>query len=283
MRTRSGSATGLALLRACHPEPTAAVTGLALLLGLAVGAGMGRALLIAATVAASQLAVGWSNDALDAGRDAAVGRTDKPIVAGAIGRRTVALGAVAAGVATALLALATGPVPAAVALLGLLSALAYNWPLKSTVLSVLPYAVSFAALPAFVLLAGSQTPPVWLLAAGALLGAGAHFANALPDLADDAATGVRGLPHRLGSTGSAGLAAGLLLATTAILVVAPPGLPTPVRVGALAVAVVALPAGWYAHRAAIAAGRRGSALFRGFIVVALVDVGLLLAGGAVLS
>ena len=34
--------------------------------------------------------------------------------------------------------------------------------------------------------------------AGALLGVGAHLVNALPDLADDEATGVRGLPHRLG-------------------------------------------------------------------------------------
>ena len=44
--------------------------------------------------------------------------------------------------------------------------------------------------------------PVWITAAGALLGAGAHFANVLPDLEDDARTGVRGLPHRIGRVGS---------------------------------------------------------------------------------
>jgi 4-hydroxybenzoate polyprenyltransferase len=42
---------------------------------------------------------------------------------------------------------------------------------------------------------------------------GAHLVNALPDLADDAATGVRGLPHILGRSASQRVA-------TAVLVVA---------------------------------------------------------------
>ena len=54
-------------------------------------------------------------------------------------------------------------------------------------------------------------------------GAGAHFANVLPDLDDDARTGVRGLPHRLGAARSAVAAAGLLLAATVTLVFGPPG------------------------------------------------------------
>jgi protoheme IX farnesyltransferase len=130
--------------------------------------------------------------------------------------------------------------------------------------------VSFAALPAFVVLAVPATPPWWLLAAGGLLGAGAHFANTLPDLADDAATGVRGLPHRLGATVSRVAAGGLLLAATVVLVFGPPAFSWP-RLGALLVAAVAIPVGWYA-----------GALFRAFIVVALIDVGLLLASGSVL-
>ena len=36
--------------------------------------------------------------------------------------------------------------------------------------------------------------PGWAVAAGACLGVAAHLANVLPDLADDASTGVRGLP-----------------------------------------------------------------------------------------
>jgi 4-hydroxybenzoate polyprenyltransferase len=64
-----------------------------------------------------------------------------------------------------------------------------------------PYALAFAALTVFVWLAGTPgtAPPGWLPVAGACLGVGAHLLNVLPDLADDAATGVRGLPHRLGA------------------------------------------------------------------------------------
>ena len=53
-------------------------------------------------------------------------------------------------------------------------ALLYDWPLKSTPFSVLPYLVAFGLLPAFVVVAlpGHPAPPVWLVAAGALLGGG---------------------------------------------------------------------------------------------------------------
>lgn len=274
----------IALIRATHPEPALAVTVVAGLLALAVGHRPASAALVTATVAASQLAVGWTNDAVDASRDAAVGRTDKPIVAGAVSHRTVA---VAAGLAVALtgllaglLAVRTGPPAAAAAVTGLVSALAYDWPLKLTAWSVLPYAVSFAALPAFVVLTVPATPPLWLVAAGGLLGAGAHFANALPDLADDATTGVRGLPQRLGATGSALAAAGLLLAATVVLVFGPPGPPSWPGLAALVAAAVALPTGWLRSRGG-APGRRPTALFRAFLVVAVIDVVLLLAGGAV--
>jgi len=281
-RNGSYGQTARALLRATHPEPAAAVTAVAGLLALAAGHDPLDAALVAATVAASQLAVGWTNDAVDAGRDAAVGRPGKPIVAGDLSRRTVAVAAGIAAVVTPLLALRFGWAATGVAVLGLMSALAYNWPLKRTALSPLPYAVSFAALPGFVVLALPATPPLWLLAAGGLLGAGAHFANVLPDLADDAATGVCGLPHRLGGGGSALAAAGLLLAATVVLVAFAAGLPGWLRLVALLVTATALVAGWYAGRVEVATGRRPTALFRAFILVALVDVGLLLAGGRVL-
>ncbi len=68
----------------------------------------------------------------------------------------------------------------------------------------MPYAVAFGCLPVFAVLAdpGASMPPAWVPVAGALLGVGAHLVNVLPDLVDDeAATGVRGLPHRLGPGG----------------------------------------------------------------------------------
>jgi 4-hydroxybenzoate polyprenyltransferase len=265
----------LALLRACHPEPAAAVTAVTALLTVGAGVPLWRAVGATATIAASQLAVGWSNDAIDARRDATVGRTDKPIPRGAVSRRTVAVGAVVATLACAVLAVVTSPRAAPVALMALGSALLYNWPLKSTVFSPLPYAVSFAALPAFVVLVAGRDVPGWLVAAGALLGMGAHFANVVPDLADDARTGIRGLPHRLGARGSLAASAGLLLAVTALLVAGPPGPPRPAGAAAAALAVaVLLVCGYVGWRTA-----KPRWAFRGVLGVALVDVALLVTGG----
>ncbi|MFV2099542.1 UbiA family prenyltransferase [Micromonospora sp. LOL_024] len=275
------SSTVLGLVRASHPEPTAAVTTVAGLLAAGVGHPPGAILGVALTVAASQLAVGWTNDLLDAGRDAAVGRTDKPVAAGALDRGTVTVAASVAVGATVALALTTNPLAALCAIVALVSALLYNWPMKSTPASVLPYAVSFAALPAFVVLAlpGAPAPPVWLVSAAALLGAGAHFANVLPDLTDDARTGVRGLPHRLGPTGSRAAAVGLLIAATGTLVLGPPGPPSGVGLAAIAAAVVIFFLAWYAGRAANRAVARPVVAFRAVMLVALIDVALLVTSG----
>jgi len=114
----------------------------------------------------------------------------------------------------------------------------------------------------------------WLVAAGALLGAGAHFANVLPDIDDDLSTGVRGLPHRLGATGSRIAAGTLLAAASLVLAVGPPGPPGALGVGAVAVAVaVAVGAG------VLGRGPGSRAAFLGVLVVAAVDVALLLASG----
>jgi 4-hydroxybenzoate polyprenyltransferase len=271
----------LGLVRASHPEPAAAVTTVAALLAWGVGHLPAGIAAVALTVLASQLAIGWVNDRLDADRDAAVGRRDKPVANGRLRRRTVTVAGVLAAVVTPLPAFALHPAAALWATVALVSALLYNWPLKSTPASVLPYAVSFGALPAFVVLAlpGSPTPPAWLVAAGALLGAGAHFANVLPDLADDARTGVRGLPHRLGPSGSRAAAVGLLLAATATLALGPPGPPSWAGLAAIAVAAVVPPAVWYAGRAASLRGERPVAIFRAVMLVALLDVVLLVASG----
>jgi len=271
----------IGLIRASHPEPAVAVTAMAGLLAWGVGHDVAGVVAVALTVLASQLAVGWLNDWLDAGRDTLVQRTDKPLVVGKIDRRTVAFAGLLATLATPLPALTLGPVAAGCALLALISALLYNWPLKLTPASVLPYALSFGALPAFVLLAlpGRPTPPLWLVTAAALLGGGAHFANALPDLDDDARTGVRGLPHRIGVAGSRTAAAGLLLAATVTLVFGPPGPPSWAGLAAVAVAAVVLPLGAYAGRAASARGMRPVAVFRSVMLVAVIDVILLVVSG----
>jgi len=266
-----------ALVRSCHPEPTVAVTAGVTALALAAGQSAAGAVGVALAVLAGQLSIGWGNDWLDAARDEQTGRTDKPVAAGEIGARTVGVAALVATVAAVPLSLLFGWKAATMNLVGIGCGWAYNAWLKSTPASVLPYTVAFGCAPAFPVLGlpGSPAVPVWLVATGSLLGSGAHFANVIPDLADDAATGIRGLPHRLGATGSAVAAAVLLGSASAVLAFGPPGPPGLVGLAALAVVVVALGAGlWFGRRP----GSR--APFRAVLVVAVIDVALLLVTGA---
>ena len=279
--SRPLSSRAVALVKASHPEPGGAVTVALTLLAVGVGHRGWSIVGVAAAVGATQLAVGWVNDWLDADRDRVAGRTDKPVASGIVDRRTVGVAGLVATLAIPLLGLPFGPAATVCITLVGVFALLYDWPLKSTALSVLPYLVAFGLLPAFVVLAlpGDRLPPAWLVAAGALLGGGAHFANVLPDLADDAATGVRGLPHRMGARASQIAAAALLLAATVVLVFGPAGPPSWAGIAAVAAAVVVLPLGWYAGRAALARGVRPVAMFRSVIVVALIDVVLLVSRG----
>jgi 4-hydroxybenzoate polyprenyltransferase len=258
------------LVQASHPEPAAAVITVACLLTIAAGRRPVDSVTITLAVVASQLAVGWTNDWLDARRDAESGRQDKPIPRGRVSRRTVGIAAVVAAVANVPLSLLSGPVPGVFGIVGMLFGLAYDWPLKFTVASVLPYLIAFGSLAAFT----AGTHNWWLIVAAALLGGGAHFLNVLPDLAGDARTGVRGLPQRLGATGSWLAGGALLLAATATLVFGPARRPSIAGLGILAVALVALPGGWLLSR------RFGArAGFRSVMLVALADVILLLVSG----
>jgi 4-hydroxybenzoate polyprenyltransferase len=231
-----GSRVVHGLVSASHPGPTAVVTALSatLLVGLRAP---GTVLVLATcAVLAGQLSVGWSNDWVDASRDIAVARVDKPVVAGLVSVPTLRAGAVVAAVACAALSWSTGLAAGTAHVVAVASAWAYNLLLKRTALSLLPYAVSFGLLPVFLALAAGRGVPAWLVLAGALLGAGAHVANVLPDLEDDARTAVRGLPHRLGRRSSAVLAPVLLVAATLVVVVGP-GRPGAVRGAAGVVAL----------------------------------------------
>ncbi len=208
-----------ALALSCHPLPTAAVTAISAGLADLAGLSLGRGALVVATVFTGQLSIGWSNDYLDAARDRRVNRVGKPAAASETTRMAVGVAAVAALITTSALSVMLGWPGGAIALATALSAWGYNLGLKSTVVSWLPYAVSFGLAPAVVTLSGtpSRWPAGWLLAVGASLGIAAHFANVLPDLKDDAVTGIRGLPHRLGGTATATAAATLLVLTSAII------------------------------------------------------------------
>ena len=187
-----------------------------------------------------QLAIGWSNDYLDAERDRAVHRPDKPVATGAMKPRVAGCAAVVALIVTLALSAAVGWPGGAAALVIVLCGWVYNLGLKATALSWLPYAVAFGMLPAVATLSASppRWPAPWALSAGALLGVAAHLANVLPDLGDDVATGVRGLPHRIGARATALTAAVLLLTASAVILVGPVGQPGPWRLAGFAAAVL---------------------------------------------
>ncbi|MFD6448546.1 UbiA family prenyltransferase [Promicromonospora sp. NPDC060204] len=220
---------GRGLVLASHPAPAVVVTALAAGLAAALGSPAGVVTLVAVAVGTGQLSVGWSNDWIDAARDLAVHRADKPVVQGLVTAATLRGAAFAALAVCVVASLAAGLVAGAAHLVAVAGAWAYNARLKSTAWSWLPYALSFGLLAVFVVLAapGPSVPAAWAVLAAALLGVGAHVANTLPDLEDDAATGVRGLPHRLGRRASGVLAPALLTAAVAVVVVGPAGPPAP--------------------------------------------------------
>jgi protoheme IX farnesyltransferase len=263
------------LLRASHPEPTVAVTAMAVALAITTGRAAAGVVAVGAAVLAGHLAIGWHNDWYDADRDRTAGRSDKPIAGGLVSSTLVARSAVVAAIAVVPLSFLSGWRAALAHLAGVALAFAYNMRLKASVWSLLPYVVAFPLLVAFVTLGqpGHPWPPWWALVTAALLGAGAHLVNAVPDLAGDVASGVNGLPQRMGRTASVAVSAGLLLAGSAVVAFGPghPGL------GAvLAVVAAAAVVGF-----GLVAGRRPGSrwLFRAALIVALIDAALLVARG----
>lgn len=254
------------LAAACHPGPTVLVTGIVAVLGFAWGwRGWGLALGVLA-VLCGQLSVGWSNDAVDAPLDQRAHRQAKPVVAGLVGPRLLwpaAIGALA--IAVVLSFGAAGWIGGGCHVLALAMAWLYNLRLSRTALSWLPYAVAFGAMPAYLSFgAAGIAPPLWQPAAFAIIGASAHFANALPDLASDRAAGVGGAAVALGPRRTLVLlwvllgAGSLLLAVEALAVWAPLAL---VPIAALGIA-------------AALSGRAGA--FRALMAAVAVDALVLL-------
>jgi 4-hydroxybenzoate polyprenyltransferase len=227
-----------ALIKSAHPEPSIAVTTLVTVMAVGAGVSAARCVLLAFAVLTGQLSVGWSNDVLDRQRDRLVARPDKPVAVGEIDVRVVAAAAAVALMLCVPLSLLLGVRPGIAHLVAVASAWSYNLGLKSTVWSAVPYAVSFGLAPVVVWWTVPAAPPVWVVVAGALLGVGAHGTNVLPDLEDDAVTGIRGLSQRLGPTATRALTAASLALAVLILAVAPAG---PVGVvGWIAVAATAV-------------------------------------------
>jgi 4-hydroxybenzoate polyprenyltransferase len=265
------ASTAALLVRASHPEPTAAVTAVTALLAWSAGTGLARGVLVTSAVLVGQLSIGWSNDLLDARRDRVVGRGDKPLATGALPRSLVVGCVFVALVGCTVLSLLCGLASGLTHLiLGVGSGWTYNLVAKRTRWSWLPYALAFGSLPSVVSLAArpAEIAPVWLMLAGSLVGVGAHLVNALPDLDDDAATGVQGLPHVLGRTTSQRLATGVL-AVAALVCFAGPWTRPPLWCWAgLAVALT---------MAAVGVRASGRLAFHATVAIAAVSVAMLTA------
>ena len=210
----------ISLVKSTHPIPCFAVTLFTVLFGIGIGMEPYRIVLVGMAVLFQQFSVGLSNDWLDYERDALVERSDKPSVAGMVSVSLLRNASVGAAVIAIFLALALGWASIFWMVFMLIVGWSYNLGLKSNGLSVVPYAVGFGILPEFVTLSLPEPifPPLWVIFAAALLGISAHFANALPDLFDDRATGVRALPHQVGQRWSAFIITVTAVTASAIVV-----------------------------------------------------------------
>jgi 4-hydroxybenzoate polyprenyltransferase len=265
---------GLSL--ACHPLPSAAVTAFAVAFGLAAGLSAGRLALLGTAVLSGQVSIGWLNDLVDREIDRRAERSDKPLATALVTEGAVRTAVATAAVVCVVASLALGLLPGLLHLAAVASAYSYDLRLKSTVVSWLPFAVSFGLLPCVVTTAlpTQPFPSILIVLAGAALGVGAHFANTVKDTEADAVTGVRGVPQRIGPFRSLIVAAmAVVVAGVAIVLLSPDA-------GAWG---SALAAGFTAvGSAALAARGHRRLAFPGLVVAAgLVVVGVVLSGATV--
>ncbi len=174
---------------------------------------------IAVAILAGQCVVGWTNDVVDLPLDKAAARSKKPLVAGKITPAQLKPAIFIALFLAILLSLMSplGVVGTLIHALCLLSATMYNFQLKKTTLSVLPYVISFGGLPWAIYLSAGERPPLWLVLGFIFISSAFHFMNVLKDLDMDISQGVLGLPQRVGRKRSIGIA--LLLLSIGLLVV----------------------------------------------------------------
>jgi 4-hydroxybenzoate polyprenyltransferase len=199
-------------IKAAHAGPTILVVSASFFLALSQFPVAGS-LEIAVAILSGQLIVGWSNDVIDFPRDSQAGRRKKPLVSSLTSVKVLKRAIVVSLVATVLLSFLSplGLQGTLLHMLGVLSAVAYNFKLKSTIFSPLPYIISFGAMPWVIFLAADEVPPLWIYLGFILFSTAFHFLNVLKDLQWDLDQGVLGLPQRLGRNKSVAVAAMLIV------------------------------------------------------------------------
>jgi 4-hydroxybenzoate polyprenyltransferase len=206
------------LLKAAHFGPTLIVTAISFAFATYYW-WEGPAYVIAFGVFTGQLVVGWSNDLYDFDDDLKHQRTKKPLVSGLITKQYLQKW-LRFLLPFSFIANLLGPLGikgGSVYMLGIACGVAYNFYFKFNLLSLLPYAIAFAALPSSVVISKDLNPPLWMLLGGALFGMAAHFINVIKDMDQDQASGIKGLPQQLGKTKSIAAAVVLIALGVAAL------------------------------------------------------------------
>jgi len=208
----------IGMAKATHFGPTVLVVTISFILSI-TQLSFPKSIEIALAILAGQCVVGWTNDLIDHPRDSAAGRTKKPLVNQSVSRRQLHLGITIALSAAVLLSF-LGPLGVKGGLLhmlGLASATMYNFGLKSTWISPLPYAISFGAMPWAVYSVVDKHPPTWLYLDFALVSMAFHFLNVIKDLEWDRTQAVMGMPQRVGKKWSAIISGILVIAALLLL------------------------------------------------------------------
>ncbi|MDB5056684.1 MAG: UbiA prenyltransferase [Chloroflexi bacterium] len=270
----------LAWFRLLHPFPSFLVTiasGVFAEMAAAGHAPADRLLRLVVSVICSQFAIGSANDVVDRHLDL-VTKPWKPVARGIVSVSAATTLAVVLSLACLVLSTSISLSTGLAAAVGLSCGLSYDLWFKRSRWSWLPYGLAIPTLPVWSWAAmgklNAHLLPVYPL--GLLLGLSLHLANTLPDLEGDTTFGVQGLAHGWGRRrslavcwGSMALAQTLTLALAPVLhyhgVVYPIGLavsgllllisvllyrlrPTAstlqVNFGVLALASLALAAGW---------------------------------------
>jgi 4-hydroxybenzoate polyprenyltransferase len=171
--------------------------------------------------ACGQASVGWVNDYVDTKIDRELNRRNKPSV-----RYSLEPVSLKVPILTALIGLvpfsflAAGWLGGLAQILAVASAQVYNLYLSRTVMSWLPYAISFALFPVFV--AQSKSSSLWpsgqIILMSALVGVIAHIFNALPDLAIDKKAELGGLVVSLGEKRTLFVLVALMLTLLILLI-----------------------------------------------------------------
>lgn len=191
------------LLRMTHFFPNLVVLTATLVLGIVASRGeleLGTLLRVWLVVLCGHSTIGITNDYLDRHRDA-IAQPYKPLPSGLVGATFTRNFIIILMVIEAALAFTLGSGATLLALVATASGLMYDFYLKDSYLSWVPYLLSFTSLPLFIWAGLDRFEPklLWLYPPALLLVIGLNLANSLPDIATDIEKHQsRGLGHLLG-------------------------------------------------------------------------------------